>query len=511
MAILDNLEILITADSRGVENVLKSTLQTVLGTVNQINSQEVDWTSIFTSAISPTMIVAVATMFALAISNAVDFNAAANNLNNLNTTGVDSMNNSLTNTASLAESSGLMLGDTSSAFNSFSSAGLDAAAAALATSDAAGIARDTGESLSTVVSNLATLFNQWGVTTSSGVTSALTGLVNASQNGEFNFDELTSAISDKGPFLKTQTNISDTAVSLASLSLKSGLSKSTILDSFSAIAEGATSNFSPMSVLVGNVSNAITSGPEGLITAFGNIEKYVQKVGPSIAQSTLQTTGLMSKDIADLSSSSVTNMDASADSAKKLNGSLKPVEEDLADHEPVMAKLVGDWNSFKDALSATVMPNISGAIDAIQASLHTLVNSSEWKSVEDFMTHTQPGQSMNFENSGLSKAATEAQLLGRALTDPKLYNLGQTLSGQGNNGLPQGAAFDPEQVLQIENQANSSNQIDQIVDALKNGINSGSSTYNNMSLSLGLHKYSTSQNLSASDFAQLLYTAYQGL
>lgn len=490
MAVIDDLQILLTADATGFENVLKRATQSVIGTVNNINGEEVDWTAIFTGGISSAVLAAVAGTFASAIAQAVAFNNAAANINNVATPAVESFNSSLTNTSgqiySLAESAGLTLGDTATAFNAFSKAGLDSAAATAAVSDAAGIARDTGESLSTVVGELVNLFQQWGVTNTDQVTASLTGLVNASQNGKFSFDELASAIADQGPLLKGKTNISDVAINLAALSTQSGLTKSDILTTFSAISEGAASQLSPMSLLIGNVSGAISSGPNGLITAFTMIENKVQQWGPSVSQILTANMGISAGVITDFGITSVTAFNNAAAAADNLEKHLVPLQKDLSDNEPAMSKLGADWNKFKDILASLVIP------PTIQM-------------LTDFVSILTGNHAQN----ALSSLGDSLRTFGNAVANNPENQLGGQLTASQKN-LQSGEYYSQSGSLAIEDRAQAANLTSALIDALQNGLKTSNSSFNNIKQTFNLN-VPAGQNLSSKDLAQQLYNQFNGL
>src|SRR5579872_6427597 len=189
---LDVLEILIEADARGLETQLKRAGDKIVDFVEKMNSQTVNWESIIAGSLNTAIISGIAATFALAIEQTVAFQNSVMNMNNVATPATQSFADSLNQIGGqayqLAQSSGQGIGDAASAFEAFSKAGLDSAAATYAVNEASGIAYATNQSFSTVVSELVGLFQNWGVTTTPQVTSALTGLANAAQNGKFTFE-----------------------------------------------------------------------------------------------------------------------------------------------------------------------------------------------------------------------------------------------------------------------------------------------------------------------------------
>jgi hypothetical protein len=372
MSALDTLTILIEADSRGLESQLKSGLTKVSSFIDTMNSQQVNWQSILAGSLDASIISGVAASFAEAISQAVQFQSAALNLNNTGGGAADNLSGSLGSLSGsmtdLAQNSGASLGDATSAFEAFTKAGLDSAAANTAVTDAAGIARDTGESLASVVTELVPLFQNWGVTTTTGVTDALTGMVNAAQNGQFSFDELASTISSQGGNLEGKTDIKDVAIDLATLSTQSGLSKSAITDAFTAIGNSATDQLSQMNILsggIGKISADITSGRNGLITAFTNIKTTLDSFPQSVQTNIGNSMGLATATVGKFSTSSVKDFKDTMIAAQNLDNNLKDLTTDLALHETQVNKVQVAWNDVITELDKFIVPAGLNAISTI--------------------------------------------------------------------------------------------------------------------------------------------------
>lgn len=360
MAVLDTLEILIEADSSGLQTQLKKATDTVIGFVDKMNDQTVNWQSILSGALDTSIISGIASTFALAIEQTVSFQNAALNLNNIATPATASLADSINQVGGqayqLAQSSGQSLGDATSAFEAFSKAGLDSAAATTAVNEASQIAYATGESYTDVVTELVALFQQWGVTTTPQVTQALTGLANAAQTGQFSFDELIQALTPQGAILQTKTNISDTAISLAELSDQTGLTKTSVLDTFSAIAAGVQNPISSINLLVGNMATAVSSGPTGLITAFQNIKTKLDEYGPEIATTIGSSIGLAQNDVASFSNTSQAAFTATGNAALALDKNLIPLDQITSDNTTDVGKLKIAWNDFITTVSQFVLP-----------------------------------------------------------------------------------------------------------------------------------------------------------
>ncbi len=393
MPILDTLEILIEADSRGLETQLKKAGTTISGFIEKMNSQEVNWQAILAGSLDTAIISGIASSFALAIEQAVQFQNATLNMNNIATPATKSFADSINQLGGqayqLAQTSGQSLGDAASAFEAFSKAGLDASAATYAVNEASGIAYATNQDFSSVVTELVGLFQNWGITTIPQVSSALTGLGNAAQNGKFSFNELINALTPQGAVLSTKTNISDTAISLAELSTQSGLTKTAILDTFNQISTAAGQGLAdPINNIVGSMSKYISSGPDGMITAFQKIGSFINQSGPAMAGVWGQAIGMMGADVASFQNTSLESFKKTAVAADELKGHLVPIDDIITANTSDTDKLAIAWNHFKTALSEFILPpamkelqmlldDMTGTIDLVAgffAKAPTLIN-----------------------------------------------------------------------------------------------------------------------------------------
>lgn len=380
---IGDLVINIVADSKQATTVLKSFSDTVSNTIDKVNNGGLDWQKILAGSLDLSIISGIASTFALAIEQAVQFQNATMNMNNVVTPATTALAGSIGQIGgqayNLAESSGQSLGDAASAFEAFSKAGLDSAAATTAVNEASQIAYATGEDYKAVVTELVGLFQNWGVTSAPQVTAALTGLANASQNGKFSFDELIAAMSPQGSVLSTKTNISDTAISLATLSTQSGLTKDAIIDTFAQISTAASQGLAnPINNLVGSMSKTISTGPDGLITAFQKIGSFINQSGPNMAGIWGQSIGIMQGDVSSFENTTKTSFANTATAANTLNGHLKTLGDITSTNTSEATKLSIAWKDFITKMDTFVLPpalklleitldDINASIDLITA------------------------------------------------------------------------------------------------------------------------------------------------
>lgn len=366
----NTIKIIIEGDASGLTSKLRTALDTVQGTVSKMNDQSVNWDSILAKTISPTIIGAVAATFANAIAQYTNFQNAATNLNNIGGAATDAFASSVGQAGgaayTLAKQAGQSLGDTAASYNAFLKAGLDSAAATQAVSDASGIAYTTGQSLADVTSQLTVLFNNWGITTAPQVTDAMTGLANAAKDGEFSFNELVAAISPQGQYLQAKTNISDIALNLASLSTQSGLSKDSILNTFQAVSSATGLTAITMNTAFSGAATAISTGPFGLITAFEDIKKSVDKEGPLVAQSFGSQVGIMTSTISGFEKTTKQAFDNSAVALATAYQNLTPFDQLIENNLTSSEKLSKSWANFKTDIAEFILPP---AITALQNAL----------------------------------------------------------------------------------------------------------------------------------------------
>lgn len=369
MAVLDTLEILIEADSRGLETQLKKATSTITSFIDKMNSQEVNWESILAGSLDTAIIAGIASSFALAIEQTVQFQNSVLNMNNIATPATQSFADSINQIGGqayqLAQSSGQSLGDAAAAFETFSKAGLDSATATYAVNAASQIAFATGEKFSTVVDELSQLFKNWGVTTVPQATAAVTGLANAVQNGQFSFDELVNAITPQGPFLSAKTNITDVSVSLAEMSDQTGVTKDTVLSVFGAISAGVKNKTADINLLVGDMSKYISSGPEGMITAFQAIKDKLDQFGPEVSTTIGTSMGLSKQDVAEFSNTTDEEFKIASDAADYLLKHLKSLNDITDANTPEVAKLTKAWNDLVTTFDSFVLPPAISALTSI--------------------------------------------------------------------------------------------------------------------------------------------------
>ncbi len=253
-AVLDTLQILIEADQSGLETQLKRAGSRIYSFVNQMNSQEVNWTSILSKTISPAIITGVASMFALAIEQSLVFQKQTKEMGvgvGMSSSGIKQFGNSVLN---IASATGAGIGGTAAAFASlFNLFDRNQITTAETTKLLVELSQSGFGSLNSIVSTTVPLFQELGDTTFPKAEATLTALMNASQRSGVDIATISSGFENLIPILKyagistdkINTGIEEFGVDSGKL----GLSQTNAL--FKVLADVISQNNLPLDNLVG--------------------------------------------------------------------------------------------------------------------------------------------------------------------------------------------------------------------------------------------------------------------
>lgn len=525
---LEVLQILIEADAKGLENTIKGVINTATGAINTINSQEVDWTSIFTRTVSPAIISGVASMLAFAISQSLDFQQA------MTTTGsavgdtqqqIAQLSQQALGMSATVPQSGQDLANAmaqvGTVFGKGSQATYDIAQAM------AQLSTVMGEPLSQVVTASMGLFKQWGVTTESGAIAALTDLMHGANATGLSiaafasqFQQATSQLPAADKNIKS---INGDMASFASLVLTVGSDQATSI--FSSLASSAQSAGGPLEQVgigFGAIQKALSSG--NLVGLLSQAVAQIQKLPSTAASSILGSS----------SYAAFTNLGqqlptfAADEKAVANNGESIKTAYDNSDTS--LRKLMLDWNLFKaDAIDVGTLftPLINAFADAAGALLKDFgddittitkdIEGGHWgKLIVDELKIAAPF----LENQILGPLSSIPQLINQAFgggiisnAEHKIQGLFGSLFGSENSGLSNalsatGFNFNQSQINAIDTQAGSKDMINSLISAFSTGIKSGQ--YTSLTNTFHLNVPAGSQGLTANMIAAQLYKQFQG-
>lgn len=507
--IIDDLQILITADGSGVESVLKKSLQTVTGTVNQINAQEVDWTTIFTRSVSPAIISGVASMFAFAISNAVNFQAAL-----------------LTAGTAAGETSGQIAGIGQAALGL--STGVPASAQDLANAmlqlsaifpnvnDQQRVAAAMAElsasgfgDLNDIVAAATEIFKQFGVETGDQAVQVLTDLMHAAEGAKESIPQLTQQFTPFSNELPGVNKTVDTFNGLISAfaSEVRNLGAAGAAAIFQALGASSNNAVGPMELL-GQSFSAIQKSlmEDGGLSAIQKTSETLLKMGPS-ASLIATNFGLSAQQVGQFQSNAA-KLPQVVQDAKDIATNTQTIGQAYDQSDNALRRLTESWNALKALSIDFAKTNLDGwnALVTILDVVSGKISNSLQPSFNSFIQSLQ----------GMAKKTGDAlEPLGNFLLtqmnfNPKINELSAALtSAQVVNGQFQKSPLNSNQVLAIEQQAQGANLIPQLLDALTKGISGNNPSYNNIKQTFNLSGL-TGQDLTGAAFSKMLYNAYQG-
>ncbi len=487
MTVIDTLQILVEADARGIDQVLKNVISTVTGTVNQINKQEVSWTEIFTRSVSPALIGGIASMFAFAIEQSVSFQqsmlktgtAAGESTNQIAQTSIAALDLSKTIPQSAQDISNAML-QISAIFGKNTEA-TRTVAEAMGQLSSAGFGN-----LNDIVAASMDIFKQWGVTTSSSAVSVLTSLMHGAEAARESIPALSQQFSSiSPPLIIAGMGLKDFngVLSTFSATIKD-IGGDQAKQMFESIATGASDASSPVAIFGGGVEairkslkdngglDTIKKLSDVMSTRFGD---NVGLIAKAFGFSAINVEGLIlaGKKLPTLSSDSL-----------EVARSTESIKEAWDKSRSSLDELTMAWNEFKaNAIS-------SGSIFL------------------PFVTETVKGFDVIVQSAGIlaktiSSATTDAVTgLMNLFNSPTMSNLNTSLQKSGVSGMS------PSVLSRIDKTASENGLIESLTSALSTGIKGGQ--YSTLVNTFHLNVPAGSQGLTAKMIAQQLYNQFQG-
>lgn len=371
--VIDTLEILIEGDRSGLQSQLQRAAGDIQKFVSSMNRQEVSWTQILSKSITPALIAGIASTFAIAITQALQFQNAmqASSLGAADSFG---KNSALMSDAVLGTSSdtGKSATDVAAALGIIQQAYKDTADAQqiLNTVSEEASIRDIDAAKAAAI--LVPLFKQWGENAAN--TSIDMAVINASvKAGTINFDDLTSALTDSGIAMqKVGMSIPETATQLELISAKSGLTGDVVLQVFSSITRAIQDPTDKLNVLlggIGKVSEDIKKGGLGLV--FEDIATHIKNAG-TVATALYGGVVGDSKAITELGMTTK-NLATSTDGFQKLIDDNKDLNKQVQENMTATKELGKAWTNFVNALLGGPIPELEKALTNMLTGATSLV------------------------------------------------------------------------------------------------------------------------------------------
>lgn len=495
MAVIDTLQILVEADAKGIEQVLKKVLTQATGTVNAINKQEVDWTSIFTRSVSPAIIGAIASTFAFAISQSMQFQQAMNQ------------------TGTAAGQSALQIGQLSQgALDLSTQVPASAQDIATAMTQMGAIFNDVGDQQKVVeaMSQLAAsgfgglnditkasidIFKQWGVTTTDDAISVLHSLMHGAEAAKESIPALADQFSSVTPpliiaglglkdFNKVLSTFSATVKNIGTEQAKA---------MFQSIAEGASDASSPVAIFGGGVEairrslkdngglDTIKKLADVMSTKFGD---NVGLIAKAFGFSAINTEAfiLAGQKMPQLSSD-----------AKNVASSTETIGEAYAKSGSALRELQLLWGEFKADMTnvgSLFLPLIGGFAKVTRSWL------ADAKAFFREYTNDWGDVISSFSNSNTAVD----DVLNKSIASSINSRLAST-----------GVGFSDSALARIDKTAEQSGLSSQLLHALNSGLGKGDNSYAQLNNTFHLTVPAGSSNLTAKMIATQLYNQFQGI
>jgi hypothetical protein len=490
MDYVDQLVIAITGDVSGIKGIVSQTVNIIKGGVGDMNKEEVDWTSIFTRAVSPAVVAGIASMFAFAIAQSVNMQQS------LATSGA-SVGDTTQQVTQLGTASLSMSSQVGSSAGSIASAmtqvGTVFGQNSQATQDIVQTMSQLTDAgfgpLNDIVASSLQLFKDFGVTTGTDAVSMLTDLMHGAQASGESVSSLASQFEQYAPALRAAGAgvssfnglISAFAGNIQALGLPSAEAQ------FSALAssiDNPAGAFEILGTSVTAVSNAIKNGDvNGLLdtvaTRVANLGSVSQLVGQAFGFNSTSISAFIDK------SSKLSEVDADVKNVRDNVGTITTAWNNA---DTAMLEFKKDWNILAADFTSS---GLADWFTQLAKSLGSLLNGT-------FLTDLLPLLTTNgkLPNSGF-KVVTPA-----TFTPSSSDAVQKILSGTG-------LGFSANSLNSIDSTAVSSGLISSLVQALQSGGKGNSSSMSNIKSTFNLTLPSTG-DVSASALAKALYNAFQG-
>lgn len=355
MQAIDTLQVLIEADATGLTSQLQKAGAQIESFVSSMNDQQISWTQVLSRDLTPALMASIASTFAIAITQALQFQNAVTNASQSAGTAFGSNSAAMSDAAaSFSEKTGASATDTADAMGIIGQTFKDTADAQAVLNTVTEEAQIKGTSVASMATLLVPLFKEWGLS-GADTANAMAVLNTSVAAGAIPFDTLISSLTDVGPSLKNVTDIQHAASEAELASVSPGMDAATSLNALKVAAQAVQNPLSNAGVLFSGLGNTIKT--EGLGAAFGDMATKIQNAG-SAAQVLYQQTGLAADSISHLQTSGVPALDAVDAAAAKLILDTKPLPDQLDASLTVTKKLGQAWNEFVTTLMTTVAPPI---------------------------------------------------------------------------------------------------------------------------------------------------------
>lgn len=517
--LLDTLLIKIDGDARGIQSVIKSAVNTATGAVQTINKQEVDWTSIFTRSVTPAIIGGIASMFAYAIDQSLQFQQAMNETGTAagdNSSQIAQLGQSALKLSTIVPSSAQDIANAMAQVSAiFGNVGdQESVVSAMAQLAASGFG-----SLADIVGVSTEVFKQFGVTTSDQAIQVLTSLMHAAQGAKETIPALAnqfSAFSDQLPGAVKNIGSFNGLISTFAAEV-ANLGSAGAQQIFQALAASSNSAAGPMEILgqsFGSIQKSLVT--DGGLTAIMNASKTLEKMGPQAAM-VASGFGLSAQQVSQFQTNA-SKLETVAQTQKEIASNQMSINGAYAQSDSTLRQLELDWAKFK-----AVAVDTGKALAPLATLLANMFVTGLQDAEQFFSTVTDGFGSMLsvFYGNNLKDAIGGAFKSAGSLVDQLAHQIPQQI-GNGLSGMFGGKDFNPlnsaltgtgvgfstGSLSRIDQTASENNMVESLMSALQGGIKGGQ--YTSLVNTFHLNVPAGSAGLTAKQIASQLYAQFQG-
>lgn len=357
MAVLDTLSILIEADSSGLTSQLKTVVKGVVSAVESINSEGINWEKILGATATPAIIASVASAFALAITQSLQFQnslntsgtAAGETSDQIAATGQAALSMSQTVTPSAQDLANAML-QVSAVFGTNTQATQDITQAMAELSDSG------FGNLNDIVSASLNIFKQFGVTTESQGVQVLTNLMNAASGAKESIPALADqfgSFSDQLPGVDKNVTTFANLISTYASEVKN-LGATGAADIFAALATSSNTAVGPMELLgisFGEVQKSLLT--DGGLTAIEGTSTTLKNMGPGASLVATQF-GLSATQVGQFQTNA-SKLGQIAIDAKAIATNAQTIPGAFDQSDSSIRQLMLDWNTLKADMTSNAI------------------------------------------------------------------------------------------------------------------------------------------------------------
>lgn len=515
----DELKILITGDTAGIEKAVKGALKIVQGGVEAMNDETVDWTGIFSRAVSPAIISSVASMFAFAIAQSLEFQQAMNQTGTAagqNTQQIAQMGQAALDLSTQVPSSAQDIANSMVQVSSIFSNTADQQQVVAAMAELA--ASGFGD-LNDITASSVDLFKQFGVTTTSQAIDVLTSLMHAAEGAKETIPQLTQqfgTFSDQLPGADKNVDSFNGLISTFASEVQN-LGAAGAQQIFSALAASSQSAVGPMELLGVSFSDIQKSLlDDGGLNALSKVSDTLLKMGPG-ASLIATNFGLSAQQVGQFQTNA-TKLPEIATDAKAIATNSQSIGDAYNQSSSALRNLDLLWNTFTaDAIGVGKI--FEPLVNGFAGALNTMLGDAGgfFKDLTDglgsafsvfFGNNLQSAAKGAF--SGLANAFDDVFVKPASqAADGILSAVGVASSGQLNSSLQgTGVGFDNGTLGRLDQSASSSGLISSLISALQTGIQGGQ--YTTLVNTFHLSVPSGNATLTPKMIAQQLYQQFQG-